>query len=229
MRMQTHPPPNNVFPATQYTLIGRMLNDRDRLSACKHVMSVYAEPLRVYFLGSSFRSLGEPDDIVEGFFASRLSRDAFLNDWQTSSRQLRFWLMTAFKHYLFEQVRALKNERQRATLQAEVESPCDRSEHEFHRETALALVREAMRMAEETCCECGFEDHWRVFVRHHVDGRSYEQLHDELGIDQKKFTAMARTAGNKLKAALRELIAWNDASEEDIDREIISLMEVIQT
>ena len=53
-------------------------------------------------------------------------------------------------------------------------------------------------------------------------------MQDELGIDRKRFNVMARTAGNKLKAALRELLSWKDASEQDIDGEIRALMEVIQ-
>jgi DNA-directed RNA polymerase specialized sigma24 family protein len=231
MPSASSPVSNDAFPATQYTLIGRMLGDHDRgaLEAARHVMTAYAGPLKVYYIGSSFRSLGEADDVVQGFFASRLARDNFLTDWMTSRRQLRYWLMTAFKHYLFEQVRGVKTDRERSAPLVEINIPCDEDdEQQFHREAALTMVREAMRIAEEACRESGQEDHWRVFVRHHVDGRSYEQLQEELGIDRKKFNVMARTAGNKLRAALRELLSWRGASEEDIDTEIQALMEVIK-
>jgi DNA-directed RNA polymerase specialized sigma24 family protein len=217
------PPAPDAFPATQYTLIGRLLGDRERgmIAAAQHVMTVYAGPLKVYYTGSSFRTLGDADDIVQGFFASRLSRENFMHDWLNSRRQLRFWLMTAFKHFLFEQARARKCDRERMASDEGIDVRCDQDDE-------LTLVRQAMQSAEEACRAAGQEDHWRVFVRHHVDGRSYEQLQDELGIDRKRFNVMARTAGNKLKSALRDLLAWPDASEEDIDAELRDLMEVIQ-
>lgn len=225
------PASNDAFPATQYTLIREMMggNDRGALEAARHVMLAYAGPLKVYYIGSSFRTLGEAEDMVQGFFASRLSRDQFLHEWLASRKKLRYWLMTAFKHYLFEQIRNTRTERQRETPQSEMEFTAgDDDERQFHREAALALVREAMRVAEDTCRASGQEDHWRVFVRHHVDGRSYEQLQEEMGIDRKRFNVMARTAGNKLKATLRDLLAWKDSSEVEIDAEIQELMQVIQ-
>ena len=35
--------------------------------ANRHVMAVYLQPLRVYFMGSSFSWLGEPDELVAFF------------------------------------------------------------------------------------------------------------------------------------------------------------------
>ena len=67
----------DVFPVTQRTWLGRALvRGHEGLSeANHHIMDVYAQPLKVYYLGSSFRTLGEPDDVVQGFFADRLARE----------------------------------------------------------------------------------------------------------------------------------------------------------
>ena len=94
---------------------------------------------------------------------------------------------------------------------------------------AVGLVRQAMELAEKECIEAGLGEHWRVFVRHHVDGRSYEELQSEFGLDEKRFKVMSRTAGNKFKASLRDLIRWRGASEEDVDIEIRNLMEIIES
>jgi DNA-directed RNA polymerase specialized sigma24 family protein len=221
---------DDVFPATCLTMLERLISAGDRasrLGAANHVMAVYAHPLKVYFLGSTFRSIGDADDHVRGFFADRLTRETFLSDWLASHRQLRYWLITGFKYYLLEQLRQRKSAKEMVKLEADIEITSRDAENAYHRQAALVMVRQAMRMAEETCRLEGFEQHWQVFVRHHIDNRSYEQLRDELGINQRKFVAMARTARNKLKSALRELVAWKGADEHDIDREIHLLMEVI--
>ncbi|MHC5005518.1 MAG: hypothetical protein ACYTJ0_20640, partial [Planctomycetota bacterium] len=66
--------------------MGRMLDGGEpgRLAAGRHVMSVYAQPLQAYLQGSSFRTLGDPEEVVQSFFADRLSRDGFLDDWWRS-------------------------------------------------------------------------------------------------------------------------------------------------
>jgi len=226
------PAANDVFPSTQYTLIDRMLQqgDEGRIKAAGHVMSVYLDPLRVYYHGSSFRSLGAGEDLVQGFFADRLSRDGFLAEWLSSSRQLRFWLITAFRHYLFEHIRRAKKHRGQAVAEWESEpesSPA--AEIEFHRSVAMGLVRQAMELAAKACADSDLAEHWRVLVRHVVDGRSYDELRIEFGLDEKRFKVMARTAGNKFRAALRDLIRWRGASDEDLDAEILDLMEIIAT
>lgn len=223
---------HNEFPSTKYTYIESMLEDgpTGRINAAKHVMTVYREPLRVYFVGSSFRSLGDAEEYVHGFFASRLQRDLFFHDWLNSKRQLRYWLITAFRHYLYECIRDTKKHRgQELPDQAPTDELSSDAERAFHRSAALGIVRQAMAMAESLCEQASLQEHWRVFMRHHVDGRSYEELRDEFGLDEKRFKVMSRTAGNKLKAALRELIRWRGASEADVDQEIRNLMEIIES
>ncbi|MFM7808466.1 MAG: hypothetical protein ACKPEA_11160 [Planctomycetota bacterium] len=51
-------------------------------------MQRYFEPLRVYVKGSSFRTMGESADLVNGLFASRLGRDDYLVEWVDSSLPL---------------------------------------------------------------------------------------------------------------------------------------------
>src|SRR5882672_12709738 len=94
----------DVFPRTLGTWIGRKLQEgkAGRAEVNRHLMSVYAWPLQVYFRGSSDRWLGEPEDIVQGFFADRLDREEFLPGCQESGLRLRRWLMNGFCFYLKE-------------------------------------------------------------------------------------------------------------------------------
>lgn len=242
-------PTRGAFANTQYTLLGRWLEmgpDGHR-EATNHIMEVYAGPLRVYFLGSSFaKDLGDADDIVRGFFADRLSRPTFLHDWQMSGKRLRYWLITAFKHYLYEQRHGRVKDKRWESLDAlngrmpggedEDERPHGETgggddhspERAFHREVAMSLVRKALDRARASCDETGHAAHWEAMLRHHLDGRTFEELSREYDIEPSRLRVMARTAGNRLRRCLREELSWPGAHAEDIDREICLLMEVLQ-
>lgn len=220
----------DAFPSTQRTWLADRLMEGDAglAHARRHVMDVYAHPLSVYFKGSSFRWLGEPDDLVRGYFADRLSREEYLEKWVNSGRQLRFWLIVGFKHYLLESARA-KARAERASLgQLESEVSGDSGpEDAFHRESARAIAGEAIRIASDACLQSGQSEHWIVFMRHHLEGRGYGEIAQELGMTPERAAVMARTAANKYRAALRELVAWPGATKEEVDDEIQSLLEAI--
>ena len=84
----------DAFPQTLRTWIGARLVDghAGRADVNRHLMTVYLRPLKIYFMGTSERWLGEPDDVVSGFFADRLARENFLDDWIASGVSLRRWL-----------------------------------------------------------------------------------------------------------------------------------------
>ena len=53
----------------------------------------------MFVRGSSLSKLGEPAEIVNGFFASRLSDARFLEAWAASGMRLRRWLMNGILFY----------------------------------------------------------------------------------------------------------------------------------
>jgi hypothetical protein len=223
---QPRSPAGDVFPATQVSWIddhmGRGTIGRSEIN--RHIMQVYRWPLRVYFMGTRDRWLGEPEDIVDGFFADRLSRPQFIKDWRASGLKLRHWLINAFCFYL----RELKRARQRhahedLTQTAEPEiTPSDL--RELDRAYVASIVREALAEAERVCNEQGMSQHWKVFSMHFAMGRPYDQFVEDMGIDPARAVVMARTAKKKFQAALRELLS-NDSDSTDIDAEIRQLLE----
>ena len=60
------------------TWIGDRLAGGCASAVNRHIMDVYARPLKIYYMGTSDRWLGEADDIIQGFFADRLAREDFL-------------------------------------------------------------------------------------------------------------------------------------------------------
>ena len=97
-------PPVDHFPSTHATWIGTQLTIIEgatpdgpaartaHRSVATYLMERYREPLRAYVVGSALRELGEPDELVAGFFAHMLATPDSLLRWRTSGLQLRRWL-----------------------------------------------------------------------------------------------------------------------------------------
>lgn len=197
--------------------------DQGRGEVNRHVMATYGWPLKVYFLGTRDRWVGEPDEVINGFFADRLSRPAFFHDWRKSGLKLRHWLINAFCFYL----RELKRSRMRAQPDASppADLPVSAAETKaYDRAFIASVVRQALLAAGAACEREGKAVHWQVFMSHFCQGRPYDQFVGDLGVDAARAVVMARTARKRFQSALRDLVA-HDAADADVDAEIRSLLE----
>lgn len=222
----------DVFPATLNTWIGAQLGDGGgpgRLDVNRHLMDTYAWPLKVYYLGTNSRWLGEPDDVIQGFFASRLGQDQFLGHWQASGLRLRRWLMNSFCFYLKELKRQRKREAPSAEPDDEQVTFTGDPNAALDRAAAIAFVRQAMQEAEEVCRQEDMEPHWQIFLRHHLDQVPFAALGEEFGVDAARATVMARTATRKFRAALREVLARDGVAADHIDEEIQMMVKEIES
>jgi hypothetical protein len=222
MPMTDAEPRQDAFPDTRRTWIDRVLEVGDLAAVSRHVMEVYAEPLRVYCSGCSLRWVGDPADLVAGFFADRLSRPAFIDRWRESRRPLRFWLIVGFKHYLFEEAR--RQRRGSSALDPAHEQGDPEPDRAFEQQCAIALVRDAAARAEQRCRAAGLEDHWAVFARFYLRDEPISAIASGVNLTPARVAVMKRTAARHFRDALRELIAWKGAGDEEIDAEIRSLM-----
>lgn len=216
----------DVFPTTQRTWMGDRLESGEPPTpeVLRHVMAVYAEPLTVYLRGCSLRWLGDAEDLVNGFFADRLSRPEYLGRWLSSGRPLRYWLIVGFKHYLLEELR--RKRRDANIVHAEQELSVDsESDNAYKREFVVSVVRDALVQTSNLCEERGLEQHWSIFHRHDVNGESYESIEADTGIGARRLAVMRRTVATQFKRVLRERLGWHGASIADVDAEIISLVE----
>lgn len=218
----------DVFPTTHRSWIGQKLLEGTlaRGEINHHIMAVYAHPLQVYFSGCRDRWLGEPQDIVAGFFADRLSREDFLIDWEKSSLRLRRWLMNAFCFYLSE----LKRKRKRDN-QAELTDPEDRelsstSEVLMDRAFVESIIRESLKQTQQQCINQGLGDHWGIFVRHHYEGQSYDSIAQKFEVTSARAAVMSRTAARRFRMVLRNLLCSDGTAENEIDQEIRFLLEI---
>ncbi len=215
----------DVFPATMLSWIDARLKDGagGRQDVNRHIMTVYDFPLRVYFMGTRDRWMGEPEDVVQGFFASRLSKEDFLAQWRSSSLKLRQWLINAFCFYLKEMHRARRRD---ARNVAQAEEPVVEPDHAaaFDRAYIVSVVREALKKTQEQCDGEKLGAHFEIFLRHYYQGQAYADFAKEFGVDPSRAAVMARTARSKFQGTLRVMLA-RDGTGEDPDEEIRSLLE----
>jgi len=178
------PAGRDVFPNTAGTWIARQarLGAVGREAINRHVMMVYAEPLRVYCRGCSYRTLGDADDLVHGFLASRLPRPDFFDAWMQSGLRMRRWLMNALLFYLREEARRQR----RGRLVAGAEPAMDEGRRpalhdDVDRAWARAVVRDAFDVAASSCRADSLDRHWTLFIEHYLHGRPYATLAGDVG------------------------------------------------
>lgn len=221
----------DAFPATRMTWIRDRLDsgEEGRQDVTSHLMEVYAEPLRIYLLGSSFRSAGEPEELINGFFANRLARREYMEGWRSSDKRLRRWLINGLIFYIKEEYRRQK--RRGASLSDEVEAgledPSDQY-RAFEQAWAASVVRRAMSMASVRCSQEGLGAHWDIFVRHHIQQQPYAVCCQEHGVNAARAAVMSRTAATRFRDAVRELVSMDGADEKSIDQEIAGLRDLMQ-
>ena len=226
-----------AFPTTQstwlLTLVGDGVADAARGKAAEiarfAIMERYAEPLAVFVRGSSLARLGEPAEIVNGFFAARLSDDAavgdFLSRWSRSGMRLRRWLMNAI---LFHG-QGLARDRMRAADRGSAVDPgtldaragaASTGELDFERAWALAVVREATARAEQDLLAEGRGVDFDIFRRHAIDGLAYAAFARDVGRSEQQCAGATRLVAQRVRAKLAELLAEEGVPEHEIDDEI---------
>ncbi len=222
---------NDLFPRTHLTWIGRRLEQgaNGRTDINHHVMSVYTWPLEIYFRSLRARWLGDAEDIVQGFFASRLGREDFFQDWLESGMKLRRWLLNAFCFYLKEVRRERQRSEREEPLLDDGEGREDLPANEIDRAFAVSIVREALLETRRSCEARELGEHCRIFQAHYYEDKSYAEIVDsgDFGeIDPVRAATMARTAAGRFRTVLRGLLRKDGAPTSQVDREIAALLEV---
>ncbi len=216
-----------------------------------HVMRRYAGPLSAYVRASSLRGVEEPDELVNAFFASRLSRDGYLAKWRTSGLPLRRWLVNGMLLHARERARSRRMvageaERVAATDPASLERHEPSAYQTFEREWARHVLSEAAARAERQLVAEGRADAWHAFRRHVIDGVPYANVAEGIargggageaddsrtadGVDKAAKAESARTLARlghaRFERALREILTQESVSPEDVDVELAWIYEV---
>jgi hypothetical protein len=87
-----------------------------------------------------------------------------------------------------------------------------------------SLVQQAALQAEADCWRDGLSEHWDIWIRHHLHGRPLVKIAEERSMDVVRVKVMARTAGNRFRRTMREMVSWPGATRESVDEEIRELI-----
>ncbi|MDI9403387.1 MAG: hypothetical protein QM516_05895 [Limnohabitans sp.] len=241
----------SAFPTTHATWLETILIDdrgmsdtqrgdvasaaKDAHNAAKarlHVMERYAAPLEIFVKGSSLARLGEPAELVNGFFAARLSDANYLRAWPRSGMRFRRWLMNGMLFY----GQGIARDRARAaargaTVSADEldlrTSASSDAEMDFERAWALTVVREATARVEAALLDEGRADEFEIFRRHAIDGQPYAAFAGEVGRTPQQCAGATRLVAQRVRAALAEVLREEGVPEAELDDEIARVRGVL--
>lgn len=225
--------PLRMFPATRQTwLQGRLRGgaDHERAEVLHELMAVYYTPLLAYVRASRLAAIGDPEDLVHGYFSDRLAAGTVLAAWNPEHLPLRRYLVNGLWFHARDRMR-----RQHRQSKAQNNgASCDELDLVPSDEPgpwralcsafARTLVHVAMDHAAGACQEADLDVHWQVFVRQRYRGETYASIAIDLGETPGRVAVMARTAGRRFDAALRELLVRDGVPRSRLDAAIQELL-----
>ena len=215
------------FPTTHQTWILDKIAEGDGGAAAlrEHIMERYREPLLVYVRGSTLRLLGEPDELVHGFFAHFLARHDSLARWAESGTRLRRWMMNG----LVLHARGLRRDAARNRETGSVDALATRASAEAPAEDAFevawarSLLSDAATAVQAELGAEGRSPAWEVFARHIIDGQSYSECCPRLGYTLDEGRTVTRMVSIRIRRTLRELLLQEGTPEVEIAAELRAL------
>ncbi len=110
-----------------------------------------------------------------------------------------------------------------------LESPEPEAQAAFERAWAISILREACEEVETICNADGEGMMWMLFKRHFLDGVPYALLVDETGFEPARAAVVSRTVANRVRAALRRLIARDGIPPDELDAELARIAAMMGT
>lgn len=220
-------PAPDPFPATQRTWILHRLEDGGGNMIRDHLMSVYGAPLQQLARERLRLDSESAMDLVHGFFASRLSRQDYLQKWNERQMPLRRWLWKGLSFYAQERRREDRRLRTMPEL-PDVEDPRQPDPATVvDRVFAAALVREAVRRARKACERDGFALHWEVFARRHLGGERLADLAREFELSPDRALVMLRAPRRRFQESVTDLLIADGVRRADVPRALRQLQDLV--
>ena len=224
---------SDLFPTTHAIWLETQMHvDAD--AARSHVYAEYFEPLCAYVRASSLVGLGEPAELVNAFFASRVVDASYLARWSASGMPLRRFLvnglLTHTRNTLLAESRRAKFGRAIDPLELERIT----TSHEtsalmaLERAWAVRTVTQAHERVQAGLEREGRSAWWELFRLHSLQGMSYAQACPVVGIEMSNATNTHRAVVSRLKDALRAVLENEGIRPQDLDLELASLQDLLR-
>ncbi|MSQ90055.1 MAG: sigma-70 family RNA polymerase sigma factor [Phycisphaerales bacterium] len=223
--------PTPSFPETRTLWISDRLSEGEAglILANGHVMSSYLQPLVTYCraLGLHTSIRGDPQEIVQGFFATRLSNTEYLKSWLGSGLRLRQWLRNGLHHFVHELRRDDAGQANATDSLDEIASTTKRSEDEFERAWALSALEQAMKETIANLERRGKRAEWDIFWMHHVDGHAYSVIAERHQMTAAQAAQRSFAVAGQVRNALYGILRKDGALTSEIGVEVAAMMEVL--
>lgn len=221
-----------LFPTTHGTWLTQTIID-DPPAARAHVMERYAEPLCAYARASSLRLLGEPEELVNDFLATRLADEGYLARWRSSSLPLRRWLVNGLLTHARNKA---TTERRRRSMGSAIDpADLDRitSSHEasalfaLERAWAIRTMTEAHDRVREEFHADGKGAWWDLFRLHSVQGLSYDRACAATGIAPGNASHVNRVVAARLRETVIAILLRDGIPPDEIERELAGMQDAL--
>jgi DNA-directed RNA polymerase specialized sigma24 family protein len=223
---------SELFPTTHATwLIDRSAYAPNEARA--HVMSRYFDPLCAYARASSLRAVGEPTELVNDFFAARLSDDAYLARWSTSGLPLRRWLVNGLITHARNRAAAELRRQSKApatdpaTLASAVASPEPAGLLALERAWAMRVMIEAHDRVRSEFDADGKSAWWELFRLHSVQGLGYADASQAAGVPFTSASHINRVVATRLRDTLAALLARDGVAPDEVEQELALMQDLL--
>jgi hypothetical protein len=220
------------FPTTRRSWITRTIakGPEGEQEVARFVMSAYVVPLGAYARTLQGLDGLDPEDLVHDFLVHKVSASGYFHTWSRSGFTLRRWLVNGFHFRLKDRRRHAATDRtRRKAITPEIATEVDDLRFaEFERTWARDLVRRAVEQTAEYCRARQLDEHWLIFQRHHLDGLPFRELVDAHQLPPRRMARMSRTAADRLRVVIQELLERDGVGPDDVATEIARLMELVR-
>lgn len=200
--------PSEVFPAAT-TLVRNWMQrgPEGRADLLRYLLEIYARPLRLYLLGTSYASLGEPDDLVHGFFVRYVLGEHYLAKWEGSGKRLRRYLASGLLLYCKDVLRERRRHRGETIEDNDAPAASSQIDAAFDAAVDSAMVNRALADARTACAAKGQSQHMELFELFHIRQVPFARLAADAKLPEERVRVMIRTAKRVFAASLREIMA----------------------
>lgn len=196
----------------------------------QRVMRLYYHPLQIYVRSTSYRTLSTPEDLVGGFFESRLSRDDYLRDWLgrrdegRTTLRLGQWLRNGLLLYCREQLPDPEREemrRRKAARPGSVPQPPP----EYYAELLAGILGEMRERLERTGAPDWIRRAGVALVRKHLEGTRLRETAGELGVNEATLRKNVERARPHLQELFREILREQGVRPDEVGTAIDVMLE----
>jgi RNA polymerase sigma factor (sigma-70 family) len=228
-----------LFPPTSWDLLADAARGNDQSAkALDEFADRYYGAVRA-FIAAVTHQTAEADDLTQRFFETVVLSGRLLAKADRRKGGFRPYLKQAIRNFLVDEHRRqgrspnpdVRPDALAGGWDVVVTESVPGPDEELLRAWAQSLVAMAVSRLETICEENGQSQHFQLFMRRYVadpdQPPAWREVGEAFGLDEKIARSRADTALRRFRTLLRDLVASDLGSGEDVDNELQALIAVL--